>query len=154
MKIRLCFVSNSSSSSFICEVCGRTESGYDMCLDDTDMYMCVNDHLFCTDETVFPIETGISSYEVPEVHCPICTFRVYSSSILVEYCKNRYGDDSQEALLVMKSKGIYRTGLNNDEYLLYVADKYNLNIYKIFEEIRTKYGIYSELLKSYTRNDK
>ena len=28
MKIRSGFVSNSSSSSFVCEVCGTSESGY------------------------------------------------------------------------------------------------------------------------------
>lgn len=30
MKYRKSFVTNSSSSSFICEVCGEVESGYDM----------------------------------------------------------------------------------------------------------------------------
>ena len=47
MKIRNGFVSNSSSSSFICEVCGQDASGYDMCLSDAEMYECVNGHIFC-----------------------------------------------------------------------------------------------------------
>jgi len=47
MKIRKCFVSNSSSSSFICEVCHECVSGMDMGLDDAEMYECVNGHTFC-----------------------------------------------------------------------------------------------------------
>ena len=42
MKIRNGFVSNSSSSSFICEVCGQDASGYDMSLSDAEMYECIN----------------------------------------------------------------------------------------------------------------
>jgi hypothetical protein len=37
MKIRTGFVSNSSSSSFICDISGRTESGMDMCMSDAQM---------------------------------------------------------------------------------------------------------------------
>ena len=44
MKIRNGFVSNSSSSSFICDISGRSESGYDMSMEDTGMYECVNGH--------------------------------------------------------------------------------------------------------------
>lgn len=48
MKIRLGFVSNSSSSSFICSVCGNIESGMDMSLSDAGMVECVNEHTLCT----------------------------------------------------------------------------------------------------------
>lgn len=47
MKTRQGFVSNSSSSSFICDVCGATESGMDMCHTDFDMSQCPNGHLIC-----------------------------------------------------------------------------------------------------------
>ena len=46
MRKRLGFVSNSSSSSFICDVCGGVEGGYDVCLDDVDMSCCIRDHDF------------------------------------------------------------------------------------------------------------
>jgi hypothetical protein len=52
MKIRKGFVSNSSSSSFICDVCGRNESGWDMCLDEAEMYECKNDHIFCESDVI------------------------------------------------------------------------------------------------------
>ena len=46
MKIREGFVSNSSSSSFTCDVTGDTESGYNASAGDCGMLECVNDHTF------------------------------------------------------------------------------------------------------------
>ena len=47
MKYRKDFVTNSSSSSFVCDICGRDESGMDMSLSDAGMYECENGHTFC-----------------------------------------------------------------------------------------------------------
>ena len=47
MKIRIGFVSNSSSSSFLCDFCGNDASGWDMCLTDAEMFMCENGHTIC-----------------------------------------------------------------------------------------------------------
>lgn len=52
MKYRNDFVTNSSSSSFVCEICGRNESGYDMPLSDAQMYECENEHVFCVEEAL------------------------------------------------------------------------------------------------------
>ena len=52
MKFRKDFVTNSSSSSYICEICGRNESGYDLSLRDCEMMECVNGHIFCCDEAL------------------------------------------------------------------------------------------------------
>lgn len=46
MKIRNGFVSNSSSSSFTCDVCGENASGMDMNLHDAEMYSC-GKHYWC-----------------------------------------------------------------------------------------------------------
>lgn len=52
MKFRKDFVTNSSSSSYVCEICGRNESGWDLCLSDCEMMECVNGHIFCCDEAL------------------------------------------------------------------------------------------------------
>jgi hypothetical protein len=47
MKKRKGFVANSSSSCFICEVCGEEMSGMDMWLTEAGMVECANEHVFC-----------------------------------------------------------------------------------------------------------
>ena len=47
MKIRTGFVSNSSSSSFVCEICNEIYSGWDACPSDFDMDQCEKGHVFC-----------------------------------------------------------------------------------------------------------
>ncbi len=47
MKIRSGFVSNSSSSSFTCDVCGEEQSGMDMSVSDAGMERCRRGHTYC-----------------------------------------------------------------------------------------------------------
>lgn len=62
MKLRLGYVSNSSSSSYTCDVCGRNESGYDLSLSEIDMKSCRCYHEFCDEHmiTSFPIKNIIN----------------------------------------------------------------------------------------------
>lgn len=80
MKIRKGFVSNSSSSSFICDVTGADfDVGY-VSYEECGVASCVKGHNFET--SPFPkAESWLESeeagedarYEVPEDVCPICT---------------------------------------------------------------------------------
>ena len=62
MKIRTNFVSNSSSSSFVCEVCGEAYGGWDATLEDANMCECVHDHVMCTQHLIDKFEDSISHY--------------------------------------------------------------------------------------------
>lgn len=94
MKIRNGFVSNSSSSSFVCDVCGNEQSGMDMCLSDANMCNCENDHTFCENEIVGfdsfdayreSLEDDDCRWDVNEKYCPICTFKHFKDSNLLNY---------------------------------------------------------------------
>lgn len=44
------FNGKSSSSSYTCDICGATESGWDISLEEAGMVECVNGHTICNDE--------------------------------------------------------------------------------------------------------
>ena len=54
MKFRKDFVTNSSSSSFVCEICGHEESGFDLSLSECDMFECENGHVLCLEHMLDP----------------------------------------------------------------------------------------------------
>lgn len=54
MKFRKDFVTNSSSSSFVCEICGAKGSGFDASVEDFDMFECVNGHVLCQEHMLNP----------------------------------------------------------------------------------------------------
>jgi len=72
MKIRNGFVSNSSSSSFICEVCGEEACGMDLCLSEVGMSKCEKGHCFCDEHQISEItatdkkEIILTCYEVQD----------------------------------------------------------------------------------------
>jgi len=91
MKIRQGFVSNSSSSSFICEISGRVESGMDLCLSDIEMTECENGHLFDDNYIIGQAPRDDSDayhdwrYECPPANCPICSMNKIPDTLLLKY---------------------------------------------------------------------
>lgn len=101
MKIRNGFVSNSSSSSFICDVTGRVESGWDITLEEAEMYQCKNGHTFledcvinkeefdkliseCSDEDSEEFDEDFRYY-IPTEFCPICTLTHIDDTMVLKY---------------------------------------------------------------------
>lgn len=123
MKIRNGFVSNSSSSSFICDICGATESGWDFGLDDVEMAECKNGHTFCQSEmNVDLLEKAQNDedfpYEISSDFCPICQ---------MEY-------------------------ISNSERERYIMKKINMTHKELNEEIKEKFLTYNEF-KNYLEKD-
>lgn len=89
MKIRLGFVSNSSSSSYICDVCGISETTYNDDLEAIDMYRCVHGHVFhgsCWRMDIpEEVDQELNNYQVPEKYCPICTMTAIRERDALDY---------------------------------------------------------------------
>lgn len=121
MKVRKGFVSNSSSTSFICDVCGENASGMDMGLEDADMYECENGHTFCRAESIgntivgedgekiiaektFVIGDEEDASEVPEKNCPCCSFKAVSNYDLIDYLLKETGNTKEDVAKELKER--------------------------------------------------
>lgn len=114
MKIRNGFVSNSSSSSFTCDVCGETYSGWDACLSEAEMYECENGHTFCESEAHSPtLEASVASY------VERCETRVKNAKSNYEWAKKNYSEDDDyvqgRADAIVEAEKTYAEVLENKD---------------------------------------
>ena len=135
MKIRQGFVSNSSSSSFTCDISGRVESGMDMGMEDAEMYECVNCHMVsdefvkgvdeqskqgreacaellagCGEDAVADFHSLIDEegYEVDEAFTEVANewdFRGCLPTFMCPMCTLEYIDDSSILAYLLKRMG-------------------------------------------------
>jgi len=110
MKTRKGFVSNSSSSSFVCSICNEGfEVEYSFIEGDPEIRQCVKGHIFCKEhatkdyEYTLAMEYNIlydnhdheklseSMYmNIPEKYCPICNKVYIPNDMLIEYMLKKY----------------------------------------------------------------
>jgi len=146
MKIRNGFVSNSSSSSFICEICNRTEIGWDgNSVTDYDMVRCVNDHTFCTSHMINN-DSNTSSYEVPETSCPICSYEDLSYPEIKRFFLATTPFTLEEVMEEIKKVNKRRKKVYDNEYVEYVLKTLSITADQLLQELKTKFPLYTDFL--------
>ena len=158
MKIRSDFVTNSSSSSFICEICGHTESGWDMCLSDVDMCECENGHAFCRCHI-----KELSREEMIELILS-CNMTIYDcktkdyESVSREYFNDK--DDEEVFVFLTEDASDLPAAIcpicsleeaTSEDLLNYLLKKNNLKAEEILKEWKEAFNSYAEL-REYLRN--
>ena len=105
MKLRSGFVSNSSSSSYVCEVCEESFEAWDESISHFNLVMCQNyDHLFCEDHRINPNEDGkYTMYEIENdddridsKHCPICQMKEITRHMVMIYALKKLNANMQD----------------------------------------------------------
>jgi hypothetical protein len=116
MKVRNGFVSNSSSSSFICVVCGENQSGWDISLEEAGMFECQKGHVVCQshlsekDQDKFTEirendeEDDFDLESVDPEMCPVCNLEVLPDYLLLQYVLKDIGMTKEVVLSKIRSK--------------------------------------------------
>ena len=149
MKIRTGFVSNSSSSSFTCDVCGRSETGFDCSPHELGMVNCINNHTMCEEEMLEEWERDLENdeYECPERCCPLCKFVVFGESDLAQYLLKEHGVPRDEVFAKVKMENKRRKKLYDTEYNMYVCTKFGLDRQALLEKIKNTFATYKDFHK-------
>lgn len=115
MKKRLGFVSNSSSSSFICDVCNEVESGMEMGLEEAGMYECEKGHIFCISHSLHNLE------DLPDE---------IKFKLVADYAIDKYDDDKEKEIeVITKEKNDFIINHSKEELLdLFDEDKWDEDI--------------------------
>lgn len=142
MKVRKGFVSNSSSSSFICVICGEkafSGTGEIACCEDIEMVCpgCQETyyHVICIDHLP---EDG---------HCPICTMEILSLEDADSYL--RVPEVTEEIVLAwIKETNKRRKKTRGGDYANYILSKRGGSFDDLLKEIKTKFANYDDFKKS------
>ncbi len=155
MKRRSGLVSNSSSSSFTCDVCKRTESGWDLGLEDAGMFECRNSHVICgshklklTNEAAKKyIQIAIDDGFLNESDTASAVERLATGRVNAAWITNSNLEETifgemipEETCPICQMKVIMDTDM-----FRYLKSKLNKPQLEIENEIKSKYETYSKL---------
>ena len=142
MKYRKDFVTNSSSSSFVCDICGNEISGWDCSVRDGEMFECVNCHIICNEHVLTPprekllefmreIESSYSSIiPLTEEELSEMNNDDIINEILSEWC---YGEIPEELCPICQFEEYSSKDMAN-----YLLTKYKISKDEVFEDIKKK----------------
>lgn len=153
MKIRNGFVSNSSSSSFICQICNATETGFDADYHDFGFIRCENGHMFCETHLIDVEESKEADvpnddYDITEVKCPICSYQELSYSDIKRYFLKETAITIDEVFQEIKKVNKRRKKVYDNEYVEYVLRSKNITTDDLLNTLKTQYPKYTDFLTS------
>lgn len=173
MKRRNGFVTNSSSTTYVCEISGESETFWDgNSRRDYGFVMCENEHTLLEefvdgevtpelarawiDRASYskPDTTAMSDDEalehcdnldgdIPQELCPICQFKAFSQPELAEYLEREYEISRDDVFAEVKKLNKRRKKLYDSEYNRYVMNKYELVEDELLAELRNRFVEYS-----------
>lgn len=149
MKQRLGFVSNSSSSSYVCNLCGRQIDGWDISLSDYEMSQCEHYHIFCDKHAV-----GLKEIDYYEMSVKELLKIIKEKGIWVN--EDHLEDPDPDFLADSIQEYIYEEGssedqcpvctfkhLNFKDVALYFLKKNNIDLTELKKTIKDEYKKYS-----------
>lgn len=174
MKIRTGFVSNSSTTSFTCELCGETEAFHDSCSHiDFGFHICEKEHCLCEAELLDGWEEfeepDESDYEdpkeyekmykrwdeaqnmcadIPSDYCPICQFQEFSQRELILYLQKQNPTPINDILTEIKKINKRRKKVYPGEEISYILKTRNQSMPDLITEIKDKFKTYDEFHSS------
>lgn len=150
MKVRTGFVSNSSTTSFECDICGYSETYHDsISCSDFDVIYCEFGHCLCVHhiEEYFPDvgdnyenEDGELSVE----YCPFCQNILFTNKDLGLYLLKEHGVPKEEVFAYIKSINKRRRVLRDEEYVEYVLKKIGKTSEDIELDINVKFKTFAD----------
>ncbi|MFA5312468.1 MAG: hypothetical protein WC375_03995 [Methanomassiliicoccales archaeon] len=175
MKIRHGFVSNSSTSSFTCDICDEEYTGWDACPSEFNCSTCENEHVMCNDHLteIVPLKEKGCDHEFDRVQCnfcpecgekawvdeeleygdisakqcPICKFQGYSNSEMAKYLEITRKMSRAVVFEEIKKINKRRRKLYDNEYISTVCREFNLTDDLLLAEIKQKFEIYDNYRK-------
>ena len=146
MKKRLGFVSNSSSTSYVCEICGEEVSGMDCRLSEAEMIVCENDHTICDHHIpdalkIIPVELLRKVYEKS---CEAVDQKHNQDALVIEMIEGiqyNYTNDREDVPSECCPICQFTT-LTDGDFVRYISKSRGITIEKILAEIKSKYFSY------------